>query len=49
MDGRDVFSMINEAITGVFIVVAFYLLSSGVKHLCNINHNQKKKVVEEQG
>ena len=46
--------MINEAITGVFIVVAFYLLSSGVKHLCNINHsninhNQKKKVVEEQG
>ena len=49
MDRRDVFSMINEAITGVFIVVVFYLLSSGVKHLCNINHNQKKKVAEEQG
>ena len=41
--------MTNEVIIGVFIVVAFYLLSSKVKRFRNINHNQRKRLVEEQG
>ncbi|MDD5998288.1 MAG: hypothetical protein PUC55_01135 [Lachnospiraceae bacterium] len=41
--------MTNEVIIGVFIVVAFYLLSSRIKRFRNINHNQRKRIVKEQG
>lgn len=41
--------MTNEVIIGVFIVVAFYLLSSKVKRFRYINHNQRKRLVEERG
>ncbi len=41
--------MTNEVIIGVVIVVAFYLLSSKLKRFRNINHHQRKQIVEEQG
>ena len=37
----------NEVIIGGFVVVAFYLLSSGVKRFCNINRNQRKRIAKE--